>query len=68
MRLGQIQWNQAMTAAIFDSEGCARPIPDYNFYELLVQSEKEGTPLSALGAWSCVRRNTLNQSLQCRHG
>ncbi len=48
MRLGQILWNHAMTAAVFDTEGYARPIPDYNFYELLVQSEKEGTPLSAL--------------------
>ena len=37
-----------MTAAIFDNEGCARPIPDYNFYELLVQSEKSDTPLSVL--------------------
>jgi 2-dehydro-3-deoxy-D-arabinonate dehydratase len=48
MRLGQILWNHAMTAAIFDNEGCARPIPDYNFYELLVQSEKEDTPLPVL--------------------
>lgn len=48
MRLGQIQWNHSTTAAIFNSDGSVRPIPDYNFYELLVQSEKEGTLLSAL--------------------
>ena len=48
MRLGQIQWNHSTTAAIFNDDGSVRPIPDYNFYELLVQSEKEGTLLSAL--------------------
>ena len=49
MRLGQILWNHAITAAIFESDGCARPIPDYSFYELLVQSEKEGHAVVCLG-------------------
>ena len=45
MRLGQIQWNNAVTAAIFEGE-FARPIPDYTLYELICRSEKEGVMLS----------------------
>ncbi|MGI8742493.1 MAG: fumarylacetoacetate hydrolase family protein [Bryobacteraceae bacterium] len=50
MRLGQVQWDHSVTAAIFESNGDARPIPDYNFYELVCQSEKDGVPLPALAA------------------
>ena len=47
MRLGQIQWNHAATAAIFEG-GEARPIPDYSLYDLIVRAEKEGHTLPAL--------------------
>jgi len=49
MRLGQIQWNHAVTAAIFEGE-LARPIPDYTIYDLICRSEKEGATLTALAA------------------
>ncbi len=47
MRLGQIQWNNAVTAAVFE-EDCARPIPEHSIYDLICRSEKEGMPLSAM--------------------
>ncbi len=49
MRLGQIWWNNAVTAAIFDPDG-ARPIPEYSFLGLIARSEKEGVPITALAA------------------
>ncbi len=49
MKLGQIKWNHAVTAAVFESAG-ARPIPDYTFHDLTVRSEKEGVSLSSLAA------------------
>jgi 2-dehydro-3-deoxy-D-arabinonate dehydratase len=48
MRLGQIKWNNATTAAIFESDGTARPIPDYNVYDLLRLAEMERNPLAKL--------------------
>jgi 2-dehydro-3-deoxy-D-arabinonate dehydratase len=47
MRLGQIRWNNQVTAAIFNGEG-ARPIPDNTLYDLLVRAETEKVPLPAL--------------------
>ena len=47
MRLGQISWNNAVTAAIFDDHG-ARPIPEYSLYGLIRRSEKERIPLGPL--------------------
>jgi 2-dehydro-3-deoxy-D-arabinonate dehydratase len=47
MRLGQIAWNHAVTAAIFDEHG-ARPVPDHSFYDLIRRSEKERVPLASL--------------------
>jgi 2-dehydro-3-deoxy-D-arabinonate dehydratase len=47
MRLGQIKWNGAVTAAIFDGTQ-ARPIPGHSLYDLLCRSEREGKPLIAL--------------------
>jgi 2-dehydro-3-deoxy-D-arabinonate dehydratase len=49
MRLGQIKWNGATTAAIFDGDS-ARPIPEYTVTGLISRSEKEGTPLIELAA------------------
>ena len=46
MKLGQIKWNNNTTAAIFESDGSARPIPDYNVYDLIRLAEMERNPLS----------------------
>lgn len=47
MRLGQIRWNNQITAAVFNDKG-ARPIPEYTLQQLLERSEKEGLPLAEL--------------------
>src|SRR5229473_7446785 len=49
MRLGQIKWNGAATAAIFEGDS-ARPIPEYTVTGLISRSEKEGIPLTELAA------------------
>jgi len=49
MRLGQIKWNGATTAAIFEGDS-ARPIPEYTVAGLISRSEKEATPLIELAA------------------
>lgn len=46
MRLGQIKWNNSTTAAIFEPDGTARPIPDYNMYDLLRLAEMEKNALA----------------------
>lgn len=46
MRLGQIKWNNNTTAAIFDGDGTARPIPDYNVYDLIRLAELERNSLA----------------------
>ncbi len=45
MRLGQIRWNNDITAAIFEQDGSVRPIPDYTVYDLIRLSEMENSPL-----------------------
>src|SRR5438270_3340699 len=50
MRLGQIRWHDAVTAAVFESDGNARPIPDHNLYELICRAEKEAMPLPVVAA------------------
>jgi 2-dehydro-3-deoxy-D-arabinonate dehydratase len=47
MRLGQITWNGAVTAAVFEGAH-ARPIPGHSFYDLLCRAEKEAKPLDGL--------------------
>ena len=49
MRLGQIKWNGATTAAVFDAKG-ARPIPDHTMIDLIHRAEVEGTSLASLAA------------------
>lgn len=49
MRLGQIKWNHAVTAAIFEN-GHARPIPEHTLGDLITRSEKEGVPISVLAS------------------
>jgi 2-dehydro-3-deoxy-D-arabinonate dehydratase len=47
MRLGQLRWNNTVTAAIFEN-GQARPVPEYNLYDLILRSEMEHVELVAL--------------------
>ena len=47
MRLGQIKWNNEVTAAIFEN-GNARPIPGHTLYDLIRRSEVENTELPKL--------------------
>ncbi len=49
MKLGQIRWNNEITAAVFNGTG-ARPIPEYTLQGLIERSEKEGTDLGVLAA------------------
>src|SRR5579859_7901451 len=49
MRLGQIRFRAAITAAIFEGES-ARPIPDHTIAELIRRSEAESIPLPELAA------------------
>ena len=49
MRLGQILWNNIVTAAIFEADH-ARPIPEHTTYDLISRSENEGTSLSVTAA------------------
>jgi 2-dehydro-3-deoxy-D-arabinonate dehydratase len=46
MRLGQIKWHNNTTAAIFEADGTARPIPDYTIYDLIRLAEMERNPLA----------------------
>jgi 2-dehydro-3-deoxy-D-arabinonate dehydratase len=46
MKLGQIKWNNNTTAAIFEADGTARPIPDYDVYDLVRLADMERNPLS----------------------
>jgi len=47
MRLGQIKWDNAVTAAIFEPDG-ARPIPDHTVLDLIGMSEKEHRPIAVI--------------------
>jgi 2-dehydro-3-deoxy-D-arabinonate dehydratase len=49
MRLGQIDWNKAVTAAVFEA-GFARPIPEHTLADLITRSEKEGVGLSEMAS------------------
>jgi 2-dehydro-3-deoxy-D-arabinonate dehydratase len=49
MRLGQIRFRAAVTAAIFEGE-LARPIPDHTVCELIRRSEAESIPLGELAS------------------
>lgn len=47
MKLGQIRWNNRITAAIFEGGG-ARPLPDHTVFDLIFRSEHENVPLTDL--------------------
>lgn len=49
MRLGQIKWRDAVTAAIFEGN-TARPIPSHSMRDLIRRSEVEGLPLEQLAS------------------
>ena len=49
MRLGQIRFRAAVTAAIFEGDS-ARPIPDHTVCELIRRSEAESIPLRELAS------------------
>jgi 2-dehydro-3-deoxy-D-arabinonate dehydratase len=49
MRLGQIRFRAAITAAIFEGDA-ARPIPDHTMSDLIRRSEAESIPLPELAA------------------
>lgn len=55
MRLGQIKWNGATTAAIFNHVS-ARPIPDYTLCDLIYRAEKENRPLAEVAEELAIPR------------
>jgi 2-dehydro-3-deoxy-D-arabinonate dehydratase len=48
MRLGQIRHFNNVTAAIFEPDGSARPVPDYTLYDVIRIAEMEGNPVSTV--------------------
>lgn len=48
MRLSQVIWNGKITAAIVESAGEARPIPDYSLQDLIRRSEIDKMPIADL--------------------
>jgi 2-dehydro-3-deoxy-D-arabinonate dehydratase len=49
MRLGQIKWRDAVTAAVFEGDA-ARPIPSHTVRDLIRRSEIEGVSLEQLAS------------------
>ncbi len=62
MHLGQIKWNGATTAAIFN-QTAARPIPDYTLLDLIVRAEKEGEALPELATRLASRQSVMAEPL-----
>jgi 2-dehydro-3-deoxy-D-arabinonate dehydratase len=62
MQLGQIKWNGATTAAIFNGSA-ARPIPDYTLLDLIARAEIEGKTLPELAADHATRQAVLAEPL-----
>jgi len=62
MHLGQIKWNGATTAAIFN-ETAARPIPDYTLLDLIVRAEKEGESVAELATRLASRQSVMAEAL-----
>jgi 2-dehydro-3-deoxy-D-arabinonate dehydratase len=62
MQLGQIKWNGATTAAIFNGSA-ARPIPDYTLLDLICRAEKEGEILPELATRLATRQAVLAEPL-----
>jgi 2-dehydro-3-deoxy-D-arabinonate dehydratase len=62
MQLGQIKWNGATTAAIFNG-AAARPIPDYTLLDLIGRAEKQGEALPEIAARLAIRQSVLAEPL-----
>jgi 2-dehydro-3-deoxy-D-arabinonate dehydratase len=62
MQLGQIKWNGATTAAIFNGTA-ARPIPDYTLLDLIVRAEVESETLPELASRLASRQSVLAEPL-----
>jgi len=62
MQLGQIKWNGATTAAIFNGSA-ARPIPDYTLLDLIGRAEKEGETLPEIASHLATRQAVLAEPL-----
>ena len=62
MQLGQIKWNGATTAAIFNGTA-ARPIPDYTMLDLICRADKEGETLPELAARLATHQSVLAEPL-----
>ena len=59
MKIGQIRHLNNITAAIFDSDGTARPIPDYTLYDVIRIAEMENNAVSDV-----ARRLAASQKVQ----
>jgi 2-dehydro-3-deoxy-D-arabinonate dehydratase len=62
MHLGQIKWNGATTAAIFNGTA-ARPIPDYTLLDLICRADKEGESLPEIAGKLATRQAVLAEPL-----
>jgi len=62
MHLGQIKWNGATTAAIFNGTA-ARPIPDYTLLDLICRADKENEILPELATRLATRQSVLSEPL-----
>jgi 2-dehydro-3-deoxy-D-arabinonate dehydratase len=62
MHLGQIKWNGATTAAIFNGTA-ARPIPDYTLLDLIGRAEKECETLPEIATRLATRQAVLAEPL-----
>jgi 2-dehydro-3-deoxy-D-arabinonate dehydratase len=66
MRLGQILWNGAVTAAVFEGP-LAHPIPGHSLYDLLTRAEGEGRSLDALAKDLASETPTISPPLMPIH-
>ena len=55
MRIGQIRQNGKITAAIFESNGSARPIPEYTVFDLIKLADSEDNTLAKVANRLAVR-------------
>ncbi len=50
MKLGQVKWRNVTTAAIFEKDGTARIVPDYEMYDLIRLAELENASLASVAS------------------
>ena len=62
MRLGQIRWNGAVTAAVFEGRQ-ARPIPGYTLAGLIQRAEAESVPLTELASTHASHHSEILEPL-----